>query len=187
MAGHSRAGERVLRRRRRGPGEPRSPRGRLTGGASRPILGEARNEGPTLNPASRPLRILVSLAIALPLGQGGLCCCLVGDHDTAAAVAAAREAAPRSCCTPAGPDGPRDRAPSPDRDDCGCPQRESAILAAAPAESAAAAPVADAAFLAPSAAPAGPTADLLHARFRDESPAPVPKVPRYRTLCVLLC
>ncbi len=139
-------------------------------------------------PVSRALRVLISLAIAVPMGPGGLCCCIVGGDHVPAAVAQARAAAEtHPCCIPPAPSAPVDRSDSSDRDDCGCPKRDDAVLVAANSDAAFAAPAPAPLFMIVAAAPAARAVTLTEARFGAEGPSPVPKLPRYRTLCVLLC
>ncbi|MCA9750629.1 MAG: hypothetical protein KC591_00425 [Gemmatimonadetes bacterium] len=75
----------------------------------------------------RILRVFLAVLVALPLGAGGICCCLFEKPVQSPEVATARP----SCCaaaeTPASPD-----EPSKD-EDCHCPARE---LAEAPSSSA---------------------------------------------------
>lgn len=137
---------------------------------------------------ARLLRLAAALAVAVPLGPGGLCCCLVKGHDAPPVVAAAPESSGASpCCQAkdAEPPSPA-RSPVPD-DDCGCPQRENVVLASASAELAPVAPVMHAALLPPATAPVALADPGAVASLRTGAPAPVPKLPLFRTLGVLLC
>ena len=139
-----------------------------------------------LNPVSRAFRVLVSLAVILPLGPGGLCCCVVhGDHARAA-VTPVHAAAPRSCCTPSAPDAPAPPSKS-SRDDCKCPQRENVVLGSASSDAAMAAPVTGAHVTLIAVTSSAPGIDVSRARNRADCPAPVPRLPLYRALGVLLC
>ncbi|MGQ0723544.1 MAG: hypothetical protein ACT4PE_18495 [Candidatus Eiseniibacteriota bacterium] len=132
---------------------------------------------------SKAFRVLAALLVAVPLGVGGLCCCLLGAPDAHRHAAAPTALAP--CCadenTPAAP------RPGPaDDEDCSCPSRDAGVLAASvPAEGAApTAPACVAVTVVPTvesilAGPAG-----LSVRT---TPYPPPKVPAYRTLCAILC
>ena len=87
---------------------------------------------------------------------------------------------------PAAPEAPAPPA-KPSTDDCKCPQRESAVLASASSEAALTAPVMDApVVLVASLAPV-PEVDVSRTRNRADCPVPVPKLPLYRALGVLLC
>jgi hypothetical protein len=137
---------------------------------------------------ARAFRVLVAFAVALPLGRGGICCCLLGD-DLPAAIAKARPVEPaRSCCSQPAPVDSTPAPHVPERDDCDCPQRDNAVLTTAPSDPAVVAglPGLD---LGPIHHPGAPlhAIDASRVLFGGDSPSPVPKLPRYRTLCVLLC
>jgi len=142
---------------------------------------------------TKTFHILVSVMVALPLGAGGLCCCLLGDSPAPMSAVASVPAPPpaHSCCS--GPAEPAAAAPddaaAPDTaggHKCGCPERETALLAAVAGQEPVAAGTAfPTALLAPVALPAAPvteTAAAFPAR-----PDPPPKRPLFRTLSVLLC
>jgi hypothetical protein len=139
-----------------------------------------------LSPASRALRIVLALVIAVPLGQGGLCCCLLGAAPAAAAAARVQAEPVHGCCDAA----PPDREPAPpgaDTDRCDCPARADALVAAAPDAPLAAAspnPIASVPSLAGTTPSAAAASSLAAGGTR---PDPVPKTPRYRALCALLC
>lgn len=141
-----------------------------------------------LNPLSRMFRVLVSLAVMLPLGPGGLCCCVVQGGHASATVAPVHAAAPGSpCCTPTESEAPVRRPESSDPDECACPQRENAVLASGSADAALTAPLADAGAVVLADWSAAPLVDVSRSRFRADCPAPIPKVPLYRALAVRLC
>lgn len=138
---------------------------------------------------SGAVRVLAALAVAVPLGPGGICCCVVHPHRAAETVA--RPAPVRSCCAESAtapaeaPARPAHRR-FPMGDDCGCPQREAAVLASA----ADAAPVLSVIAALPGLAAAGCPAFVLPAgpaRLLADCPAPVPKQPLFRTLSALRC
>ena len=102
----------------------------------------------------RALRILVILLVAVPLGPGGICCCVVGDGSSAGEAAfEAASPAIASAVAPAGTHGCCETAPRPRSsresgsrsdtglraarhtgDGCGCTMREAAVEAAPTAE-----------------------------------------------------
>ena len=140
-----------------------------------------------MNPLSRAFRLLIALAVAFPLGPGGLCCCVLGTGHEAAAVTVARAETPaHSCCgnLPAAPAAP---AEEPASDDCDCPERDDAVLSSAASDAVLALSSTDAPFVAIFAQPAAHGESFAVVRFASDRPSPVPKLPRYRTLCVLLC
>jgi hypothetical protein len=133
----------------------------------------------------KAFHILVAVFVAVPLGAGGLCCCLLGTHDREIEVAA--EPA-HSCCAsePAGAAAPaREPAgrPCADRgDDCGCPARDAAITKSA-SESQLPAP-------APAAAAVPEPGEVALAPFAPAVERAVdhpPKRPLFRTLSVIRC
>jgi hypothetical protein len=130
---------------------------------------------------SQAFRVLVALLVAVPLGAGGLCCCLLGSP--AAAHDAAVPSTP-SCC--AGESTPiATPASAEHEDDCSCPARDAGVLAkSAPVESAA--PVAPAAVV-PAAAPSVAVVIAFAGLAVHATPYPPPKVPLFRTLCTILC
>jgi hypothetical protein len=73
----------------------------------------------------RLFHTLVSVVVALPLGVGGFCCCLIGHGDEVTAPAAAVAAESHSCCT----DSEAPAAPESDDQRCECPARELGVLA----------------------------------------------------------
>ncbi len=81
---------------------------------------------------TRAFHILVSLLVAVPLGAGGLCCCLIGQADDAQETVVAE--ATHSCCpsesTPSAPPDSGQSCPSEESgEDCGCPERDTALVA----------------------------------------------------------
>lgn len=72
---------------------------------------------------------LVALSVALPLGAGGFCCCLIGHGHRAAPAAVAAET--HACCAE---NAPAPARPDPEKDHhCACPARELAVFAKAQA------------------------------------------------------
>lgn len=128
----------------------------------------------------RLFHAIVALAVALPLGVGGFCCCLLG-HGPEAAPAAVADAG--SCCS--AEDGVPAPAPGEERP-CDCPARELAVFAKAPAGSLvpeAAPPV----LLIALPAPVGSPLAFASRAAIPSPPYPPPKQPLYRTLSVLRC
>ncbi|HMB70886.1 MAG TPA: hypothetical protein VKU85_16340 [bacterium] len=130
----------------------------------------------------RALHSLVALMVALPLGVGGFCCCLLG-HDDAAAASVAVEAT-HGCCAggETAPATPADRDP----DGCDCPGLDLAVFAqgiAAPDVLASATSALPAAPPAPSAALELPATETI----ASAAPSPPPKLPLDRTPSLLRC
>jgi hypothetical protein len=136
------------------------------------------------------LRIAMALLIALPLGPGGICCCLFEEAAAAVRVEQAEPAAPAPCC--------HAEAPSPERaaasdageheKDCGCPERDAAELGASPIGVPFVGPAPE------SPAPAAP-AEAIRPVFAEPAPAPEapppgpspPAARRHAVLSVFLC
>ncbi|MAF26631.1 MAG: hypothetical protein QF819_04670 [Gemmatimonadota bacterium] len=119
--------------------------------------------------------------LTLPLGPGGICCCLLADDCPDAAPKAAPV---ESCCSSgAGPDASASSAPA-ERDCCACPE-----LQPAPSSSATLAVVAAAGS--PLAAPESQVRLATPAQgtegFREETHPPPVLGAVYRTTCSLLC
>jgi len=126
----------------------------------------------------RTFHSLVALMVALPLGVGGFCCCLLGHGEDEAPVVVQES---HSCCSgEAAPAAPADEK------SCECPARGLAVFAMGSPES----PVPD---VAPSALLVAPgTLSSFALAFAVEAtvapvPDPPPKRPLYRTLSVLRC
>lgn len=131
----------------------------------------------------RLVHSFVSLVVALPLGAGGFCCCLIGHGHDDAAPAAAFAVESHSCCS--GSEAPAPADPEPDHR-CECPARELAVFAkttTAPALYESASAVGDllsppAAFTVLLTAEAAPVPPVAH---------PPPRPPLDRTPSLLRC
>ena len=133
---------------------------------------------------AKSFRALVALMIAVPLGPGGLCCCLIGATDVMAAEAVAP--APTSCCSqpavPAVPPAPEPPVADLDAAECDCPVRDAGFLpervqslsAVPPAPAVETVSVVAPAALGPIEAPLPP------------SPVPPPKIALHLALSVLI-
>lgn len=145
---------------------------------------------------TKAFHVLVSLMVALPLGAGGLCCCLVGELPSHAAHAVAiaspaKAATPvHSCCSVPAAAAESDTSDPARPDDagehkCGCPERETAVLAAAAGQE----PLVGTMLTHGDVllADSGDLVVLAPARPDPGRPDPPPKRPLFRTLSVLLC
>jgi hypothetical protein len=131
---------------------------------------------------AKAFRILAALLVAVPLGIGGLCCCLIGASPAGLELAAI--APPSSCCDAARAPAPPADCPE-DDEDCSCPSREAGLLAKS-------APTETVNQEAPASALPQPLVSVAEFQARTPLPArvtpyPPPKVPLHRTLCVTLC
>lgn len=136
---------------------------------------------------NRSLRVLAALLIAVPLGQGGLCCCLFGMPETVLETAAA-EPEHGCCASAAAPVESADSSCPADQHDgeCGCPVRDVSLLAAG---SGAPLLLAQASTLEASVVPteAGVRVLATSVDLASHHPHPPPKQPLYRTLSTLRC
>jgi hypothetical protein len=140
----------------------------------------------------RTLRIAVALAVAVPLGPGGICCCLFEKAEAAPvesvpAEVARAEAAPVSCCHAEAP-APGPEGSPPEEPECKCPERPVAELAPSLPGDAFVAPLSEHAAAWAEVVLPGP--GLLLAEFRAEAPPPDPPPPaarRHAALSVYRC
>lgn len=130
-----------------------------------------------MKPLTFAVRLWMALMIAVPLGPGGLCCCLLGAAQATACDEAPAE--PRGCCSESAP------AQTPDAD-CDCPIRDVVILVGADVALALEAPPAATPFV---PAPAPGLVRIPAAAPSAAAPAlPPPRaVPLFRTLSVIRC
>lgn len=132
----------------------------------------------------KSLRIALALVVALPLGPGGICCCLFGEAQAAEA-----GPAPASCCQAEAPVPEPEGCPSTSEDpECACPEREVAELAPSLAGGPFVGPVPESGN--PLAEPVRVLPELLAPEFRVEAPPPDPLPPatrRHAALSVYLC
>jgi len=137
-----------------------------------------------MNVFDTSLRLALALVVALPLGPGGICCCLFGEAE-----AAPVEAAPSSCCQAEAPVPESAGCPSSEEDpECACPEREAAEIAPSLAGGPFVGPAPESA--APLAAPAVVLPRLTEPEPRLEAPPPGPPPPaqrRHAALSVFLC
>ncbi len=134
----------------------------------------------------RAFHIIISLLVAVPLGAGGLCCCLLGQTDAAAAATPAEPTHP--CCPsdPAPPDRGQSSPIDTDESDCDCPVREAALTAGSSGGTLLPGPAPDSDGIALQIEYAVVYSTGERAP-RPHIPDPPPKRPLYRTLSVLLC
>ena len=136
-----------------------------------------------MNVFEKSLRIALALVVALPLGPGGICCCLFGE-----AQAAETAPAPASCCQEA-PVPEREGCPSSSEDpECACPEREVAELAPSLNGGPFVGPAPEAGS--PLAEPARVLPELLAPESRAEAHPPDPRPPatrRHAALSVYRC
>lgn len=136
---------------------------------------------------TKAFRILMSLVIALPLGAGGLCCCLWGDVPSAAASGEVAVGA-SSCCAEPGHATPVDRPgadPPGEDEECGCAEREAAVLTPSTSQE----PILGLSLALGDLSPASSIVPATPSAAHRVLP-PVPpghKRPLFRTFSVLLC
>jgi hypothetical protein len=168
------------------PPEPITGQGVLSSGGAGPLTRESPEpilEHPGARQMTRAFHVLVALLVAVPLGAGGLCCCVLGaPHDAPERVAA--EPA-HACCPPETPAADSDEGDTEDPHRCDCPVRETGLLASGTPEPPAPLPAPAGALTVPALdIPLGPAPEP--SRVVGRAP-PDRRKPLYRTLSVLLC
>jgi hypothetical protein len=147
---------------------------------------------------AKALNLLLALTVAVPLGGGGFCCCVLGDDCGVGMVAAAPiDTGAHDCCAhvpAAAPPPAADPAADPADDGCcDCPEREAALRAAGPvifalAETTGGASPPSALLALPVfAAPLAGGADLAEPRSRFRSSLPPPGRAVHQVISVYLC
>ncbi len=130
----------------------------------------------TVNAVDVLIRITLALLIALPLGPGGLCCCLFGPADAACDRVPAE---PAGCCS-------QEAAPESGAADCECPAREVVVLSGTGTVVSLELPGTTTVALTPAMRSVARIDDL-----RPEAPSPTPpaqpRVPLFRSLSVIRC
>jgi len=132
---------------------------------------------------TRALHILLALVVALPLGAGGLCCCLfaIGTADVA------RDSGAPACCSNASaPATSQAPCPAAEGADCECPSRDAALVEVPASGKLLSAPGSMLAMIAPPADAASLAGDVSRSHG-SRIPHPPPKQPLYRTFSSIRC